>query len=56
MNLADTKMESGYSLQEEMHLQALEQTSTNMTNLMKNPHVTQALRHSRKLIRVIILI
>ena len=37
--LADTKMESGYSLQEEMLLQALERQAQT-GRLMTNPHVT----------------
>ncbi len=37
--LADTKMESGYSLQEEMLLQALERQAQT-GRLMTNPHYT----------------
>ena len=48
--LADTKMESGYTLQEEMLLQALERQAQT-GRLMTNPHVTgftsfaKAVRH-----------
>ena len=54
MKLADTKMESGYSLQEELLLQALERQAQT-GRLVTNPRVTgftsfaQAVRHYFKL-------